>query len=247
MSKKIDNIAKSPSWAEVTLGAALSVGLGVVLGVVLLVFRPIIVAKETPKEKDLDRKAVYYIEGTRDVAKAKQALAKRKTFVEGKSIAVTEDEINSLFGPAPGAPGAPKAGEKAKTPDKKSDGKEKVAEKAAPPAAGTDDLFAVGTPNFRIRESRLQLGVPVTINALGLGQKVIVQARGGFAKNGDAFTFEPESLYVGSCPVQRLPFVAGFVRGKFLAASAIPEDIKASWPKLTNVAIEGDVLKLTMP
>lgn len=242
MSKKIDRAQNGPSLTEVVLGVVLSLVLGVVLGAALLVMRPVVVAKDTPK--DPDPKAIYFIEGSRDTAKARQALAKRKSFVEGQSVTVTEDEINALAAPAPvGAPGA-KAAEKKVDPKAKTDPK---AKEAAPSPASSDGMFAVGQPNFRVREGKVQIGVPVTINVLGLGEKVIAQARGGIVKKGDLFVFEPETLYLGSCPVQRLPFVAGYVREKFIASQAIPEDIKTSWAKLANVTIEGNAVKLTMP
>lgn len=244
MSKKIDRAQHGPSLTEVVLGVVLSLVLGVALGAALLIMRPVVVAKETPK--DLDPKAVYFIEGSRDTAKARQALAKRKAFVEGQSVTVTEDEINALAAPAPGAAPGAKAGENKADPKGKTEAKAKEAEKAAPPAS-SDGMFAVGQPNFRVREGKIQIGAPITINALGLGEKVIAQARGGIVKKGDLFVFEPETLYLGSCPVQRLPFVAGYVREKFIAAQAIPEDIKTSWAKLANVTIEGGAVKLTMP
>jgi hypothetical protein len=243
MSKKSDRAKYGPSWAEVTLGAALSLGLGIVLGALLLIVRPVVVAKEMPKEADRDRKAVYYIEGSRDPGKARQAAAKRQSFVAGQSISVTEDEINSLITPNPaaGAPGAkPKAPEKPKDP-KAKDGKD------AAPAGDSGDALAVGSPNFRINSGLMQIGVPVTVNALGLDQKIIVQARGGFTKDGNVFVYDPQELYFGSCPVQRLPFLSGYVRSKFLAGQPIPEDIKTAWTKLSNVAIDGNTLKLTMP
>ena len=67
------------------------------------------------------------------------------------------------------------------------------------------------------------------------------------AKRGDVFVYEPGEFYIGSLPVTRLPMLADFAREKFLSAQAIPEDVRAAWPKLTNVAVEGNVLKLTMP
>jgi hypothetical protein len=228
MSKKVDRALHGPSWAEVILGAVLSIVLGVVLGALLLILRPPIVAKEVPKEPV--RGAIYYVEGSRDGSKAKQALAKRKSFVEGQSVTVSEEEINSLIAPATPAP-APKAGEK----------------KDAKATPATSDTLATGAPNVRIADGKLQVGVPVTMNVLGLEQKVIVHARGGFVKEGDMFVYEPEKLYIGSCPVERLPYLSSYVRNKVLAAQPIPEDIKASWVKLANVSIEGKSLKLTMP
>jgi hypothetical protein len=239
MSKKIDRATHGPSWTEVILGAVLSAVLGVVLGGVLLVLRPVVVAKDAPKEEEKVRGAVYYIEGSRDTAKAKQALPKRKAFAGGQSVTVTEEELNVLANPgtAPAAPG--KAPEKGKAAPK---GKE--AEKPAEPASG---MFTLGGPNFRLRRGEMQIAVPVTVNTLDLGLKVMVQARGGITKSGDGFVFDPAELYVGSCPVQRLPIVGSYVRSQFLSSAAIPDDIKASWAKVAAVAIEGNQLKLTMP
>ena len=236
MSKKIDRAAHGPSWAEVILGAALSVVLGVAIGAVLLILRPVPSGKELPKEADRNPKTVYYVEGSRDPSKARQATAKRQAFVSGQTVTVNEDELNVLATPNPAAtPSAPKPPEK---------GKE--GEKGAP-AGSSEDTFAVGAPNFRIAENKLQVGVPVTVNALGLGQKIFVQARGGFTKDGNVFVYDPQELYFGACPVQRLPFLSGYVRNKFLAAQPIPDDIKAAWAKLSSVAIDGATLKLTMP
>ncbi len=245
MSKKIDRAAHGPSWSEVILGAVLSLLLGAALGAVLMVVRPVVVAKEEIKEADRKPGQVYYIEGSSDTGKGKQGLAKRKAFSSGQSVTVVEDEINALTGPAPGAPGAPaptKAGEK-KGEDKKGDDK-----KGAAPAAGNpDDLMSVGAVKVRIAGGALNLGVPVTFNVLGVAQKVIVQINGAFEKQGEAFVYRADQILLGSCPVQRLPFVGGYVREKILSAITVPEDIKASWAKVTNVTIEDRSLKLTMP
>lgn len=240
MSAKNIRGAHDPSWTEVTLGAVLSVALGVVIGAVLLVVRPVTTVKELPKEADRVAGTVYYAEGSRDSGKARQAPAKRKQFAQGTTVAVTEDEINSFIAPPPPpAPAAkPKASDKAKAGDK-----------AAPAAAApSGDLLTPGSPNFRIREGVVQIAVPVTVSLFGLiEQKVQVVARGAFAKKGDTFAFDSNTLYVGSCPMQRLPFATGFVEKKVLGALAVPEDIAAAWPKLADVKAEGNTLTLAMP
>lgn len=237
MSKKTDRALHGPSWTEVILGAVLSLALGVVLGAVLLVLRPVTVAKEEPKERE--RNVVYYIEGSKDSSKARQAAAKRDAFVAGQSVTVTEDEVNALLSPGSPAtpPKAPEKGKDAKAKDAKT------AEKEAPAASG--GYVTPGAPNVRIRNGAVQVAVPVTIDLLD--QKVVAQARGGFVKQGDVFVYEPEAMYLGSCPVERLPFVAGLVRDKLFAAQAIPEDVVAAWKKLANVSVEGNAVKLTMP
>ncbi len=232
MSKKIDRSPHEPGWSEIILGAALSAVLGGVLGALALVFKPVAVVKELPKEPVAS--TTYFIEGSRDTNKAKQAAAKRKAFAQGSPgvFSITEDDLNTLAGPATPA-AAPAA-------------KPKPGEKAAPAAPPGETLVA-GTPNFRIRDGLVQIGFPVTVNVLGLDAKVIVQARGKFSKNGQVFAYEPETLLVGSCPVQRLPYASTYVTKKFLASQLIAEDIAAAWPKVVAVAVEGSTLKLTMP
>lgn len=229
MSRKIDRALRGPSWVEVILGALISLVLGVALGATLLVVRPVIAVKQMPKEDKIVPDAIYFVEGSRDSSKARDAAAKRKAFVEGQSVSVIEDELNVLAGTA--ASFAP-AGE-AKPGDK------------AP--AAPDQTVAPGTPNFRIREGALQVGVPVTISLLGLNQKVIVQTRGGFEKQENVLVYEPTEFYVGSLPLQRLPFLAAYARDHFLDTAAVPEDIKSAWMKLASVSIDGNVLNLKMP
>ena len=226
MSRKIDRALHGPSWLEVFLGAALSLLLGVVLGAVVLIFKPVVVVRQMPKEDAIDPKAVYYIEGTKEASRSRNALAKRKAFASGQTVTVTEDEINSLIA----QPAAPRAAGSAPAAD-----------------AESEDTLAVGTPNVRLRDGTMQVGVPVTLNLPGLSKKFTVQTQGGFEKQGGIFVYEPDVFYFGSLPLQRLPLVANLARDKFLDAQEIPEDIKTAWAKLSGVSIEGNILNLTVP
>lgn len=240
----MDKSAHEPGWGEVILGAALSVALGALLGALALVFRPVAVVKEMPKEPA--KGVTYVFEGSRDSAKAKQSAAKRKAFVGGQSVAVVEDELNSLLPglPASGAaPAKPKPGEKA--PATKAPAPAAPATAAAAPVS--DDLIAPWPPNLRIRDGAMQLIVPVTLNLFGLDPRVMVTATGKFVKRDGGFAFEPDTMMVGSCPLNRIPFAAGFIGKKVFTAKAVPEDIANIWPKVADVAIEGNTLKITMP
>lgn len=230
MSKKIDRALYGPSWFEVIFGAFLSVVIGVVLAAVYLVTKPVTTVKELPKEPVAGM--VYFIEGSKDATKGRSWMAKRQQLVAGMSVQVTEEEINTaiagLNAPAPKKPGA----------------------KAAEPAPAEEPKpghFKTGTPNFRIRNNEVQISVPVTVNTLELGLNLVVQARGSFEKQGDRFVFAPESLLVGSCPVEKIPGVAGAALRTFLGAQPIPEDIAGAWAKLANVSVEGALLKLEAP
>ena len=247
-AKKADMSAHEPGWAEVILGAVLSVILGVVLGVVVMAIKPLAAVRELPKEPVAG--TIYYIQGSHETKKATQAAAKRKTFAAGGSVVVTEDEINSFLPPPPPLSTAkPKAGEKKAAPTPaapKVADKGKAPEKGAPAAAASSDLMSTGGANFHIHDGLVQIAVPVTFNLLGLEQHVTVLADGNFVKKDSGFVFKADTLYLGSCPMQRLPFAAGFVASKFLASQPIPDDIAAAWPKVADVAVDGSSLKLTM-
>jgi hypothetical protein len=218
---------KVPSWIEVGLGALLSVLLGAVIGAALLVFKPVLKVKDIPKDPPAG--AVYYIEGSKDFSKSSEAEARRKEFAAGQTVTVDEGEINMLLG----SYNKPVAAAGAK-PDPKA---------PAPPARAID----VGDLNARIKDGKLQLASTVAVNVFGFSTSLIVQARGGFERSGSTFEFSPDTVMVGGCPVQRIPFLRGWVLKNMLLVSPAPPDVAAAWPKLANVTIEGPMLKLSMP
>lgn len=213
----------NPSWTEVILGACLSLLLGAVLAAVFLVLKPVKTVNELPKEPDAA--IVYYVEGSRLSSRSQQATAKQRTFLQGGAVTLNEDELNALTAPSTGAtkPAAPGAAET--------------------PAEG---ILTAGAPNFRVRQGVLQIGVPMRVSAVGFDQRVIVQARGGFERRGEIFVFEPSELYIGSCPVERLPLVKTLVMKKFLKDAAVPAELAEAWTKLSDVKVEGSALQLTM-
>lgn len=238
MIRKIDRALHGPSWAEVVFGAILSVALGVVLAALVLVLRAPVTVKQLPKAADRDAKAVYYVQGYRDVTRGREAPAKRKAFADGQSVNVIEDHINYFITANPAA--------KAPAPAPKPADKAKPGEKAGAPDAPAEETLVLGSPDFRISDNVLQIAVPVTVNVLGVSQTVIAQTRGGFVRRDNAYVYEPTEIFVGSCPVHNLPYVADYAREKILSIP-VPDDIKAGWAKLAHVAIEGRVLKLTVP
>ncbi len=226
MMTKVKKAQKGPSWLEVGLGAALSVVLGVALGAVYLITKPVQTVKEIPKDAPAD--AVYYIEGVRDFNKSVVIEEKRKSLAAGETIAVEEGEANAFIGSLskPSSPSA-KPGDK------------------APPADAK--LLDPGTLNIRIRGGKIQFAVPVAYNILTLTGSVIVQASGEFVRSGSSFEFVPERITAGGCPLVRLPILKDYIVRKFLFAMPVPEDIAAAWPKLADVTIEGSTLRLKMP
>lgn len=209
--------AHNPGWIEIVLGVVLSLLLGAVLAAVFLVLKPVATVKEMPAEPEAG--VVYYIEGTRDSNRARQASAKQRAFLQGGTIALNEDELNALA-----APSAPKPAD----------------------AEAVPQTVTAGTPNFRIREGVMQIGVPLRVSVAGIDQRVIVQARGDFERRGDTWVFAPAEMYVGSCPVQRLPLAKNFVMKKFMTGATVPEDLASAWSKVQEARIDGSTLQLTL-
>jgi hypothetical protein len=229
MSRKFDRARYGAGWAEVTLGALLSIVLGVVLAAVFFIFKPVATVKELPKEPALGM--VYYIEGTREYTRARRLTAKEKFFINGGSVVVNEDELNTAANPVAAPPPPPPPG----TPTAPN----------TPPTM----LIAPGSPNFRIADGSIQIAIPVRIkiDLANLDTTVLIQATGGFLRRDDTFVFVPKTMYIGSCPVERLPMVMDYVLRKFYYAQPVPEEIATAWHKLAEVSIQGSTLKLKMP
>jgi hypothetical protein len=247
MANKIDKSLYGPSLLEVVLSAVLGLLAGVLVAGVYLVFKPVRVVKEMPKEPV--RFAVYYVPGVPGVAKSTDWQAKVKQFIAGGvCVEWTEAELNgwasSLALPAaaadaaaPAKPAAPAAKPAAKPGDK-------PAEK---PAASAPDGFVIpAKPNFRLTSGKLQMGTICTLNWYGLATDVPVQATGYFQVAGDAVEFVPESVYLGSCPLHFFPPLANALIRHILDAERVSEEIRATWVKLTDAKIDGGTLKLTV-
>jgi hypothetical protein len=64
-------------------------------------------------------------------------------------------------------------------------------------------------------------------------------------RKGEIFAFEPTTMWVGSCPVHRLPFFGAPLMAKIIAAQAWPETIVTAWSKLSDVKVSESSLSLT--
>ena len=236
MSKqKLDRALYGPSWTEVIFGALLSFALGIALAIAFLALKPVSVVKEMPKEDKIVRNMAYFIQGSKDSAKGRGVDAKIKELTAGKSVTLTEDELNALFGgktptPAP----APKAPAKADP-------------KAAAKAPEAPAMTASSAPNFRIVDNQLQIGLPTTIDLLGLNQSLVVVATGSFSNSSGKVSYDITDFRVGSLPASRLPYIKVAVTKKILTAQNFPEELTSIWDKLASITIEGNALKLNMP
>jgi len=237
-NKKIEKALYGPSTVEVAIGAVLGLLLGVVAAGVYLVFKPVQTLKEPAKEPV--KGVVYYLPGKSDGTKARAWSDKVATFVQGGQVVATEDELNawatSLTGAAM-AKAEAKPAEKPKPADKKADG--------APAAAGNGDFLSASGLNFRIEGDRLHIAEKVVLNYYGLAKEVVFQTSGTFERGGESFIFKPDAVYLGSCPVHALPGVSGALTKALVAKAKVPDDFRAAWAKITAMAVEGGLVKVT--
>lgn len=213
---------------EVALGAILGLIAGVLVACVYLVFKPVSQVKEMPPEDKIVKSMVYFIPGNESSAKSRGWQAKQKQILGSPTFTVdlVEDELNAwantLAAPAP----APKPGAPAD----------------APKPAG-DGIFNPGKPNFKVvAGNKLQISAKCVLNWYGLAKEVTVIATGDFTKSGDTVGFAPESLYLGSCPVQLLPSLAGPLMSHLVSRTKVPDEVRAAWTKLDSVTIDGTKL-----
>jgi hypothetical protein len=230
-NKKIEKALYGPSTTEVALGALFGLVAGVLAACAYLVFKPVMVVKELPKEPV--RGMLYYIPGADSNAKSKNWAAKQKQLVAGTSVSVVEDELNawaiSIFGADKPAAKPAAAGAKKPEDDKTAEG----------------GIFQPGTPNFKIAEGKVQVGFKCVLNWYGLTHEVIVLMTGGFVRSGDGFVYKPDTLYLGSCPLHLLPAVAEPMFSHLVGKKKVPDEIRTAWFKVDDVTIEGSTLKLT--
>jgi len=218
MSSRNDRAINGPSWTEVTIGALLCVGIGAVLAGAWLMMKPVEKVRSLPNEPK--QGVVYFIEGARNGSIGRAWERKTQLFVTGTSVDLVEQELNE-------------AARQFSSDAQKAKGK-----------GAKDGLITPGQLNFRINDGELQVALPLALNVYGMKAEVQVVSRGGFVKKGDRFVYEPSSIYVGSCPIERLPQIGGVLLGKIWEAMSQQEEIKAAWDVLENVTVDGRSLRL---
>lgn len=216
MSSKIDRAKYGPSWTEVTLGAVLSVGIGALLAAVWLVLKPVEKVRELPEETVPG--VVYFIEGSRNGSIGASWMQKSQLFITGRTVDLIEQDLNEAARQMTSAARS---------------GKDKE-----------EGMITPGQLNFRIREGELQIALPLSLDVYGQKAQVPLVARGGFAKKGDHFVYEANSIYLGSCAIERIPVLGDMLLGKIWEAMAGQEEVKAAWNALEDVTLDGRRLRL---
>lgn len=224
-NKKIERALKGPGFFEIVFGVILSLVLGMSLAVLHLIFKPVEVVAKPPETAVAGQ--VYFIEGAVNSGKSRQWMRKRQMLAEGASadVAFTEEELNAWIASA--------------TPQPQKN--------AAAAAANPETLFTPDHVNFRIQKGVLQVGLLGKLTVLGMSRDLVFHTRGKFIKGDNGYVFTADELYLGSLPAHTVPNLTSLIMERILAAQALPEDLKATWKKLSLVAVEDNVLRLVLP
>ncbi len=221
MSSRNDRAINGPGWIEVTIGALLSVGIGAVLAGTWLMLKPVEKVRSLPDEPK--EGVVYFVEGARNGSIGRSWERKSQLFVSGGAIDLNEQELNE-------------AARKLTSDAQRAQDKDEE-----------EGLITPGQLNFRIDDGELQVALPLALNVYGMKADVHMVARGSFVKKGERFVYDPSTIYIGSCRIDRLPQIGGVLLGKIWEAMSQQEEIKAAWDALGNVTVEGRRLRLMTP
>ena len=251
--KNIEKALYGPSYLEVAFGAILGIVAGVTAAILYFVFKPVEKVLLMPKEPAAN--VVYLITGKEYTGRSKGWQVKQKTFTTGGEVMFREEELNAwgttLSDYKPSEPKDPKDPKNAKpavpakpvTPPKPG-APGKTDKPGEPAVEDVDVFFAVGAPNFSIKDGRVQVALVCKMNYYGIGSDVWVKATGRFTRTGDAYKFTPTEFYFGSCPLHLIPAASAYVTGKLLAELKITDEIQLAWGKVSLITIEGDQLKV---
>ena len=242
--KNIQKALYGPSYLEVALGAILGILLGVVAACLYFVFKPVEKALQIPKDPVAN--VVYLVLGKDSATRSKGWSAKKKTFISGGEILVREEDLNawgatlSDYKPEDTKPVKPVAPAKPGAPAKPA-----AAAKPGEPVAEVKDVFfAVGAPNFSIKEGRLQIALVCKLNYYGIGSDVWVKVTGRFTRTGEVYEFTPAEFYFGSCPLHLIPGAPAYVTSKLISELKVTDEMQLAWGKVNIITIEGDQLKI---
>ena len=216
--KRIDRALNGPGVIEVTLGALMGIGLGVVLGALYLMLKPVAILTKPPES--VVAAEVYFVKGDVNSTKARQWSRKQQLLSAGGAADVVfcEEELNAWIASAT-----------AKTP------------------ADSTKLLTPEWVNFRIRDGVLQIGIVGKFQAFDLTQPFVIQARGKFVPGADGFEFTADELYIGSLPTHRVPGLPQWIIQRVLVAQKLPEELTTMWRKLKLVAVEDSAVHIIVP
>lgn len=239
--KKIDQALYGPSTLEVALGAGLGLITGVLVAAGFLMLRPA-QPPAPPAKQSADAPAkgtVVYQPGKVDGNRGRGWRAKHDALVQGGEVLLTEEELNGWAATLSAAPAPAPLPPKGAAKPGASPGPATPAKAETPP-----EFLTTRSVNFRIVGDRLQVATRVTLDYYGIGAEIVFQAAGRLEPRGATFAFVPETAYLGSCPLHRLPGATPLVLHTLVRRQKVSDELRAAWPRLTALAVENGLVKV---
>ncbi|WOO39856.1 hypothetical protein [Rubellicoccus peritrichatus] len=221
---------KAKEAREASLGgalvlAAISLLLGILLGVYNLAAIPVNEVREMPPEEEIQKDVVYYVQGQERGGNSYRSKEAALFDSRPGSVALNEAELNTWsrntfkFG-APAKPGE----------------EEEETYVTLKPAA----------PKFRIHDNLINISMSMEVEIFGKSQKVLVQSEGTFSDATGVWEFVPLHTYIGSAripPDVAAPQLVSKLMNVF-EQSEDYEKLYAMWNNLSGVEVSGDELIL---
>lgn len=220
--------AREASLGGALIAAAISLVLGVLLGVANLASIPVTEVREMPPEEEINKDIVYYVQGQERGGNSYRSKEAALYDSRPGSVAFNEAELNTWsrntfkFG-APKAPAAP--------------GEEE---------SDTYITLKPAAPKFRIHDGLINISMSLEVDAFGYSQKLLAQSEGTFSDDTGAWEFVPVNTYLGSAripPEVAAPQLVSQLM-KVFEQSKDFEKLYAMWNGLTGIDLSGDELIL---
>lgn len=99
-------------------------------------------------------------------------------------------------------------------------------------------------PNFRVADGEIQMAIPFKVVLFGKAFPLILQTRGKIVREAGGFVFKADKTYAGSLPLHffgdaLVSCVSGLIE---------PESgVRDAWGRLSEVEINGNILRLVSP
>lgn len=206
---------KAPGPLSACFSGLVTVALGSVLAALHLASLPVAVVRAEPKERVAGVR--YFFEGaspgSSDGWKGKfSALAE-----DGGEVSLSEGDLN----------GWARASFESVTLDEE--------------AKKSTVVIIAGTPNFRIKDDLLQVGLVNTFNFFGHEAPLVLQATGDFERGGIGWVFRPSEALIGQLPLHRVPAILPLVASRF-GGRDVPAEVDRILNSAKEVAVRDGTL-----
>lgn len=203
------------------------VGLGIFLGCLFaatyLAFKPVTIRDSVPTsgDKEPGRHDITYVRGRSGLVRGSVVQAKEESMLARTrdGIELGEEEINRWISTKYGDANRSREFE------------------------DWDAEFKADLPVFRIRGDATQIGMTFDLSALGITRKVVLQTVGAFQREGGRYVFVPESMYLGSCPVN-IPFLSRRIFDAVYDRFEVSSDLRAAWADVRGMVVDRGLIKL---